>query len=79
MLIGIDVGTTAVKAALFDGKGHVLKSYGERYPTSRPQLGHVEQSPNDWMTRALAALSQFEHERRCSHRPVFAGQHPCVC
>ena len=62
MLIGIDVGTTAVKAALFDSKGHVLKAFGERYPTSRPQPGHVEQSPNDWMTRMLAALSQFEHD-----------------
>ena len=61
MLIGIDVGTTAVKAALFDSTGRVLKSHGERYPISRPQAGHVEQSPDDWMTRVRAALSQFDH------------------
>ena len=27
MLIGIDVGTTTVKAALFDAKGHAVKSF----------------------------------------------------
>ena len=34
MLIGIDVGTTAVKAALFDDSGRTLKAYGDSYPTS---------------------------------------------
>lgn len=60
MLIGIDVGTTAVKAALFDRRGHILNSFGERYPTSRPAPGHAEQDPEDWVRlvlRALATLS----------------------
>src|SRR5882724_6232016 len=59
-LIGMDVGTTAVKAALFDARGRVLKSFVERYPTARPAPGHVEQNAQDWMTRverALATLS----------------------
>ena len=59
MLIGIDVGTTAVKAGLFDLKGHAVKSFTQRYPTFRPASGHVEQDPQDWMTlvnRALGAL-----------------------
>jgi xylulokinase len=63
MLIGIDVGTTAVKAAVFDSGGDVLQSFSERYPTARPAPLHVEQSPNDWMTRVLAALSQFDEGR----------------
>ena len=46
MLIGIDVGTTAVKAALFDGTGNVLRRFGERYPTARP-------APPATSTRAL--------------------------
>ena len=61
MLIGIDVGTTAVKAALFDETGHALRLFGEAYPTSRPQSGHVEQDPKIWMdlvTKALFELSQ---------------------
>lgn len=61
MLIGIDIGTTAVKAALFDGKGNVLRRFGERYPTMRPQPGHVEQDPAVWtglVHRALAILGE---------------------
>lgn len=61
MLIGIDVGTTAVKAALFDMEGNVLRRFGERYPTQRPAPGHVEQDPQSWMdlvTRALAIMSE---------------------
>ncbi len=60
MLIGIDVGTTAVKAALFDGKGNAIRRFGERYPAQRPQPGQVEQDPRCWtdlVTAALAALS----------------------
>ncbi len=61
MLIGIDVGTTAVKAALFDAGGQVLRRFGERYPTARPRPGHVEQDPAQWnalVQRALAVLGE---------------------
>ena len=57
MLIGIDVGTTAVKAALFDLKGNQLRSFGERYATARPLAGQVEQNPDDWLRLVLAALT----------------------
>ncbi len=59
MLIGIDVGTTAVKAALFDAKGHVLRNYAQAYPTLRPEPGHVEQNPADWMRLVLLALTEL--------------------
>lgn len=59
MLIGIDVGTTAVKAALFDFKGNALKTFSRRYPTLRPANGHVEQNPDDWMRLVLAALTEL--------------------
>ena len=61
MLIGIDVGTTAVKAALFDEAGHARRHFSETYPTSRPEPGHVEQDPENWtqlVTKALAVLSE---------------------
>lgn len=59
MLIGIDVGTTAVKAALFDEKGNVLGNFVQRYPTSRPAQGHVEQNAEDWMRLVHAALAEL--------------------
>jgi xylulokinase len=59
MLIGIDVGTTAVKAALFDLKGNDVKTFSQRYPTIRPSPGHAEQNPADWMGHVLAALAEL--------------------
>jgi xylulokinase len=59
-LIGIDVGTTSVKAGLFDVNGGQLASFAERYETSRPEAGHVTQNPDDWMglvEKALHAVS----------------------
>ncbi len=58
-LIGIDIGTTAVKAVLADLSGTRLSSYAARYPTHRPAPGQVEQDPADWMAHVQAALAQF--------------------
>ena len=59
MLIGIDVGTTAVKAALFNHQGQALKTFKRPYLTNQPAAGHVEQDSTDWLKLVLEALSQF--------------------
>ncbi|MFM8745082.1 MAG: FGGY-family carbohydrate kinase [Aestuariivirga sp.] len=59
MLIGIDIGTTAVKAALLDAHGNVMRRFAEAYSTRRPAPGHVEQDPSDWMALVLRALSDL--------------------
>ncbi|UVC09270.1 carbohydrate kinase [Rhizobium sp. TH2] len=58
-LIGIDVGTTAVKAALYDIRGQALKTYAQSYPMHRTPPDRVEQDPADWMTHVLAALGHL--------------------
>ena len=58
-LIGIDVGTTAVKAVLIDLDGHRLAAFVHAYPTSRPSPGAAEQDPADWMTGVIGALDSF--------------------
>jgi xylulokinase len=58
-LIGIDVGTTALKAILIDAQGNRLDSFARPYPVHRPAEGHAEQDPQDWMDGVLAALHQF--------------------
>ncbi|HEY2218252.1 MAG TPA: xylulokinase [Gaiellaceae bacterium] len=58
-LVGIDVGTTAVKAVALSRDGRVLGVAEEEYPLSLPQPGWAEQDPEDWWRateRALAAL-----------------------
>jgi len=59
-LIGIDIGTGAVKAILMDLDGRVLDSFSRPYPTAWPKPGHVEQNPRDWVDGLLAALFRFE-------------------
>jgi xylulokinase len=58
-LIGVDIGTGAVKAILMDMDGRVLERFTRRYPTARPQPGHVEQDPGDWMDGMLTAFDGF--------------------
>lgn len=48
LFLGIDVGTTAIKGALFDVEGRLVAHAGARYPTSRPAPGVAEQDPRDW-------------------------------
>ena len=65
-LIGIDVGTTALKAVLIDEAGTRLAQFAEPYPIRRPQPGHAEQDPRDWMAGVLAALERFAAEHDLS-------------
>ena len=58
-LVGLDVGTTGVKALAISADGEVLARAEEEYPLSTPRPGWAEQDPEDWWRateRALAAL-----------------------
>jgi len=59
-IIGIDVGTTTVKAFLATTDGRQLDRFSDSYPTARPANGIVEQDPEDWLGRVVAALARFE-------------------
>ncbi len=58
-LVGVDVGTTGVKAVAITPDGAVVARAEEAYPLSTPQPGWAEQDPEDWWRateRALATL-----------------------
>jgi xylulokinase len=58
-LVGLDVGTTGVKAIAISPEGEVLARAEEEYPLAIPQPGWAEQDPKDWWhasERALAAV-----------------------
>jgi xylulokinase len=63
-LLGVDVGTTAVKAALFAPDGRLLGSAAVEYPTSYVRPGWVEQDPEDWWRAAVAAIGGALEEAR---------------
>src|SRR4051812_5384345 len=58
----LDVGTTAVKAALVDAGGTVLRGASARVATSTPAPGHVEQDPQAWHAAAVRASAVFAGE-----------------
>ncbi|GAA4618036.1 xylulokinase [Saccharopolyspora hordei] len=48
LMLGIDVGTTAVKVAAFDLDGNPVAAHTTPYPIHRPRPGWAEQDPADW-------------------------------
>ena len=47
-LIGIDVGTSALKTALFTLNGRAVAQADAPYPVHYPHPGWAEQHPDDW-------------------------------
>ncbi len=56
-LLGIDLGTTGVKAALFAANdGHVLATAFVDYPLLHPHPGWAEQDPAEWWQATITAI-----------------------
>jgi xylulokinase len=56
-LVGLDVGTTAVKALAVSEDGEVLARREVEYPLSTPRPGWAEQDPEDWWRATEEALA----------------------
>ncbi|MEA9975939.1 MULTISPECIES: xylulokinase [unclassified Pseudomonas] len=57
--LGIDLGTSELKAVLLDERGIVLAHVGAKLTICRPQPGWSEQHPEDWWQACLSALDQL--------------------
>jgi xylulokinase len=55
VVLGIDVGTSSVKAVVLRAGGAVLAAHGAPYATRVPHPGWSEQDPADWWSAAGAA------------------------
>jgi xylulokinase len=55
-LVGLDVGTTGVKALALAPDGEILARAEADYPLSTPQPGWAEQDPEDWWRASEQAL-----------------------
>ncbi len=58
-LVGLDIGTTGVKALALSRDGVVTGRAEEEYPLSTPRPGWAEQDPDDWVRAAEAALGRL--------------------
>lgn len=57
--IGIDIGTSSVKAVMTRHDGALLDSFSSSHAMHRPGPGAAEQDPMGWIARIDAALEQF--------------------
>ncbi|MFN8493096.1 MAG: FGGY family carbohydrate kinase [Caldilineaceae bacterium] len=55
-VIGIDGGTEAIKAGLFDLQGNLIASGSRTYQTYFPRPGWAEQDPDEWWTSLVGAV-----------------------
>ena len=62
-LVGLDVGTTGVKAIAISPTGEVLARAEHGYPLSTPHPGWSEQDPEDWWRASEAALAELGWQR----------------
>ena len=57
MFLGLDYGTSEVKAILMSVDGRIVSSRGVGLTVSRPKLMHSEQNPADWWEATLSVLA----------------------
>jgi xylulokinase len=61
-LVGLDVGTTGVKAVALSLDGTLLGRAEHGYPLSTPRPGWAEQDPEDWWRASEGALAELAVE-----------------
>jgi xylulokinase len=57
--IGIDIGTSSVKALLIDDNGQVIKTAGPEYSFYTPKPLWAEANPQDWWDATQVAIKQL--------------------
>ena len=75
MYLGIDVGTSAVKAVLVDDTGAAVDQASAALEISRPQPLWSEQNPADWWLATNAAVNALRRPLRAAVRAIgLSGQ-----
>jgi gluconokinase len=57
-VIGVDIGTTSTKAALYDSAGGVLAQHSVEYPLFTPVPGAAEQDPDQILNAVIEAIKR---------------------
>ncbi len=75
MYLGIDIGTSAVKAVLVDESGAVVEIASAPLNVSRPHALWSEQDPTDWWAATNSAVSDLDLTRRHAVKAIgLSGQ-----
>jgi len=68
-LLGLDIGTSGVKALLVSPEGKIISSKTESYPLATPHSGWAEQSPDDWWESTVKVIRET-----VSNNPIDSNQ-----
>jgi xylulokinase len=75
MYLGIDIGTSSVKAILMDESGAVVEQASSALSVSRPHALWSEQDPADWWAATNSAVSDLDLQKRHAVRAIgLSGQ-----
>lgn len=59
VVLGVDLGTSAVKVSAVDREGKIVAQQSEAYSLNQPEPGYSEQNPEDWVTGTTAAIDRL--------------------
>lgn len=59
MYLGLDLGTSGLRASLMSDAGHIVGSANAAYPVDHPHSGWSEQNPQDWIAGCEAAIAEL--------------------
>ena len=62
-LLAIDVGTSSLKAVVYDSSGKSLISATERYEYVTPKPGWAEIAPLDWWEAFVVAVGRLQSQQ----------------
>ena len=62
MFLGLDLGTSAVKALLADADGNVVASRSAPLTVERPHQGWSEQDPESWWRATQKAVAELKQD-----------------
>ena len=71
--LGLDIGTSSVKACVVDGRGRTLASASEPLALRVPRPGWAEQNPADWWKAATRAIGRALGSGRAARRVEAIG------
>jgi len=77
-VIGVDLGTSAVKLLLVNSNGEVVKEVSKSYPLIQEKSGYSEQKPEEWVEKTTEGLKdliqQFDGNVEDIEGISFSGQ-----
>jgi xylulokinase len=77
-VIGVDIGTSAVKALLVNREGKNCYASVKSYPLIQETMGYSEQNPEDWVQQTILALKEIVQNSKVNAKDIvgisFSGQ-----